>query len=48
MTANHSHGAGTAIADTSLVRIEDKEDVIALKQAQRETDDEFDEEAIAA
>jgi hypothetical protein len=30
------------------VRIEDKEDVIALKQAQREIDDEFDEEAIAA
>jgi len=29
-----------------LVRIEDKEDVIALQQAKREIDDEFDEEAI--
>jgi hypothetical protein len=31
-----------------LVRIEDKEDVIALQQAKREIDDEFDEEAILA
>jgi hypothetical protein len=29
------------------VRIEDKEDVIALQQARREIDDEFDEEAVA-
>ena len=29
------------------MRIEDKEDVIALQQARREIDDEFDEEAVA-
>jgi hypothetical protein len=29
------------------VRIEDKDDVIALQQARREIDDEFDEEAVA-
>lgn len=34
--------------EEALVRIEDKEDVIALQQARREIDDEFDEEAIAA
>ncbi len=34
--------------EDALVRIEDKEDVIALQQARREIDDEFDEEAIAA
>jgi hypothetical protein len=28
------------------VRIEDKEDVVALQQAKREIDDEFDEDAI--
>ena len=31
--------------EEALVRIEDKEDVIALQQARREIDDEFDEEA---
>jgi hypothetical protein len=30
--------------EEALVRIEDKEDVIALQQAKREIDDEFDEE----
>ena len=29
------------------MRIEDKDDVIALQQARREIDDEFDEEAVA-
>jgi hypothetical protein len=33
MTANHSHGAGTAIADTSLVRIEDIEVARAVERA---------------
>ena len=33
--------------EEALVRIEDKEDVIALQQARREIDDEFDEEAAA-
>lgn len=32
--------------EDALVRIEDKEDVIALQQAKREIDDEFDEDAI--
>ena len=32
--------------EEALVRIEDKEDVIALQQARREIDDEFDEDAV--
>jgi hypothetical protein len=31
--------------EEALVRIEDKEDVMALVNARREIDDEFDEEA---
>jgi hypothetical protein len=34
--------------EEALVRIEDKEDVIALQQAKREIDDEFDEDAMIA
>lgn len=34
--------------EEALVRIEDKEDVIAFQQAKREIDDEFDEDAILA
>jgi len=33
--------------EEALVRIEDKEDVIALQQARREIDAEFDEDALA-
>ena len=32
--------------EEALVKIEDKEDVIALQQAKREIDEEFDEEAL--